>query len=157
LKRYILHFEGFWAVSPSFEESFGIALLMMLQPRANTNFFSRSKFVKELGAKDFDVNNSKLLKSKDCCIIMFYAPWCGHCKNMKPIWEQVGQKTVFFKVYSVNCEKQSELLDRIREEDPSFVQYYPTIVIYNKGRPVKKLQDRNVETLVSEVMRSCSQ
>ncbi|KAL2725203.1 protein disulfide-isomerase A6 [Vespula squamosa] len=42
-----------------------------------------SKNVIELTDENFD---KLVLNSEDMWLVEFYAPWCGHCKNLAPIW-----------------------------------------------------------------------
>lgn len=48
--------------------------------------------VKVAVAKNFDevvTNNGK------DSLIEFYAPWCGHCKKLIPIYDELGEKVNF--------------------------------------------------------------
>lgn len=44
---------------------------------------SNPKDVIELTDENFD---KIVLNSEDMWLVEFYAPWCGHCKNLAPEW-----------------------------------------------------------------------
>lgn len=122
------------------------------------NYFD-SKYVTELSPEDFVGTRTWSLKNQTCAIVLFYAPWCPYCKNMKSVWNELGKTAAFFNVYAFNCEKYKEYMNRIKEDMPELVNSYPTMLIYKQGEPVERVgeaQDqRNVGYFINTCMRAC--
>lgn len=63
-------------------------------------------------SKIFDYRVNKTWKYQDSipCIIDFYADWCGPCKTIAPILEDLSREYAGkIKVYKVNVDKEQEL------------------------------------------------
>ncbi|ENN76828.1 hypothetical protein YQE_06669, partial [Dendroctonus ponderosae] len=77
-----------------------------------------------------DSNFDKLvLQSDDMWLVEFYAPWCGHCKNLAPHWakaatELKGKVKLGALDATVNKQKASQYE----------VQGYPTIKFFDSGK-----------------------
>ncbi|AHA45973.1 thioredoxin [Insectomime virus] len=120
-----------------------------------THLFDK-KFVKSLSDKDFDSSGD--LKKKGCAWVVFYAPWCGHCKALAPDWNKFAEVAGFADVYTVNSDDEKQLISRLNSLVPGFVEGFPTIVAYKNGSAVQTyMGDRSSKALVREAMLVCHQ
>ena len=70
---------------------------------------------------------SEVLKSDKPVIIDFYADWCGPCKMMSPIIDEIAKEREDIKVGKVNVDENQELAMEYG------VMSIPTIVIIKNG------------------------
>ena len=128
---------------------------MSLQ-RDDVSYFEGNKYVTEITPRDFEEYATWKLKKKECSAILFYAPWCPHCKSVKTVWENLGKTAVFMDILAFNCEKYSEHLMSIKEDMPELVKGFPTIIFYKNGSPVESYaDDRTDSKLLKASMRVC--
>ncbi|XP_022821759.1 protein disulfide-isomerase A6 homolog [Spodoptera litura] len=77
-----------------------------------------------------DDNFKKLvLDSDDLWLVEFYAPWCGHCKNLEPHWAKAATELKGkVKVGALDATVHQEMAGRFQ------VQGYPTIKYFPSGK-----------------------
>lgn len=81
--------------------------------------------VKTIVGDDFD---KRVLESDDWVLLEVYAPWCGHCKQLAPIYEKLAKKVKNMKNLVI------AKMDGTANEHPSVsVKGFPTIKFYRKG------------------------
>ncbi|MCD8165744.1 MAG: thioredoxin [Bacteroides sp.] len=98
--------------------------------------------------KKFD----ELIHSPGPVLVDFYAEWCGPCKAMKPILEdlkkEIGDRA---RIVKIDVDQFEELAQEYR------IQTVPTLILFNKGEAVwrqagvmqvsdlKKVLDEHIE------------
>ena len=124
--------------------------------RDDENYFDDTPHVKELKASDFDQVSTWKLKDGKCGIVLFYAPWCPHCKALKDVWVELGRMASYFNVYAMNCEKQKRHVQKIKADREYIINGYPSIIIYQHGNPVEIYKGkRDLKNLIRATMHAC--
>lgn len=74
----------------------------------------------------------EVLKSEKMVLVDFYADWCGPCRMMSPIIDEIEEELKdSVKVGKVNVDENQELAIKYD------VMSIPTIIIFKNGMPVK--------------------
>ncbi|XP_073401366.1 protein disulfide-isomerase A5 isoform X1 [Dendrobates tinctorius] len=93
------------------------------------------------------------LKKKKHALVMFYAPWCPHCKNSIPDFTTAANE---FKedrkigVAAVDCTKEKNQ-DLCKQEG---VEGFPTYIYYNYGKSTEKYNGERSESGFVSFIRS---
>ena len=102
------------------------------------NTYTKSLDYKTFVKKVWDIErypDSFAYQDKLPCIIDFYADWCGPCKKVAPIMEEMAQKYEDeIIVYKVNVDKEQKLPTIFKVKNIPTVFFFPT-----DGQPLSQV------------------
>ena len=74
-----------------------------------------------------NMNFANELRNSDTVLVDFYAEWCGPCKMMAPIMEEIAEEHEDIVVGKINVDESAEIAMRYG------VSSIPTIIFFKNG------------------------
>ena len=82
-----------------------------------------------MSAINIGMNNfeEEVLKSEKPVLMDFWAPWCGPCRMVGPVVEEIAEERADIKVCKINVDEEGELAAKFG------VMSIPTLVVMKNG------------------------
>ena len=87
-----------------------------------------------MSALKIDSSNfaSEVLESEKVVLLDFYADWCGPCRMLGPIIEEIAAENPHIKVGKVNVDENMDLASQFK------VVSIPLVVVMQNGKVINK-------------------
>lgn len=77
--------------------------------------------------------NQEVLNSDKPVLMVFWAPWCGPCRMVVPLVEEIAKERSDIKVVKINVDEEQELAMQFG------VMSIPTLVVMKNGKIVNQV------------------
>ena len=84
--------------------------------------------VKEINSENF---NQEISKGK--VLVDLWAPWCGPCRVISPIIEELSNEMKDIKFYKLDVDKSPDIASQYD------VMGIPTLILFKDGKEVKRI------------------
>ena len=75
---------------------------------------------------------SEVIDSNQSVLVDFYAQWCGPCKMLRPIIDEIAGENSTVKFVSIDIDEEIKLAEEYN------VSSVPCLVLFEKGNEVKR-------------------
>ena len=95
----------------------------------------------ELKSNEFE---NVVLKSEKPVLVDFWAPWCGPCRMVVPIVEEIAEEREDIVVCKINVDQEGELAQRFG------IMSIPTLMVFENGQiKAKSVGGRSKEQILN--------
>lgn len=88
----------------------------------------------------------EVLNSDQKVLLDFWAPWCGPCRMVVPLVEQIAEERPDIKVGKINVEEQPELAAQYG------IRSIPTLMVLEGGNVVRKALGARPKKAILELL-----
>jgi thiol-disulfide isomerase/thioredoxin len=117
-------------------------------------YYFYSNYLKE-GFEATHKNIDQYLTGEQPTLVLFYANWCGHCKKLKPTWEEATKKAKESDLTMVqidvggNDNDSEETKKKNAEITKKYnINGYPTIMLFSNGTQTPYEGPRTVDGFI---------
>ena len=86
--------------------------------------------VKKLNDANFE---SEILNNNGTCLVDFYADWCGPCKMVSPIVDEIADERTDITIGKINVDESSALAMKYN------VMSIPTLIVFKGGKEYDRI------------------
>jgi len=102
-----------------------------------------------MSAIKIDTNNfeQEVMRSEKPVLLDFWASWCGPCRMVSPIIDEIAEEREDIKVGKINVDEQPELAAQFR------IMSIPTLVVMKDGRMVERALGARSKSAILDMLK----
>lgn len=97
-----------------------------------------------LSAENF---KQEVLEAKGKALVDFFATWCGPCRMMSPIVDQLADELADVKVCKVDIDQAEALATEYG------VEVVPTFIVFENGEAVKSVSGVMLKPVILDMLK----